>query len=205
LFQRVRHLVVNCVPELAETEAVDLGTPPSTWGPVVGRNMAWLGERLEYERRANWRVRWDAMERLESLFLDLRGYMVTEPKFLDVQDVLHLARSLKGKGLKLLVIAGLRSGARYYGPDPLRIEDVEGGVWDAQGRMWASRKRGRGINWWLMFRDAVRPGGRLVFVDKQDENRPRLLRPDAGEPVPWMRCRGQLVCRWAFRFTAQGM
>jgi hypothetical protein len=185
LFQRVRALVVNCVPALADIEVVDLGMPPTMWGPVVGRNMVLLGERLEYERRANWRVRWDAMERLESLFLDLRGYMMTGNKFLNHEDVLHLARSLKGKGLKLLVIAGLRSGARYHGPDPLRIEEVEEGVWDALGQMWVSRKWGRGINWWLMFRDAVRPGGRLVFVDKQDENRLRLLRPGAGERV-WL-------------------
>ncbi|KAK4105432.1 hypothetical protein N658DRAFT_118658 [Parathielavia hyrcaniae] len=176
VFQRIRHLVVNCVPALAGLEAADLGTVPSTWNPAAARNLVWLTGRLEYERKANLRIRWDAMVRLESLFLDLRGYTVTKNLFINVEDVLRLARSLKGKSLELLVIAGLRSGTRYHGPDPLTMEDVEGGVWDAQWQLWGSKKRGRGVNWFLMFKDAVRPGGRLVFVDRSDGNMVKLLR-----------------------------
>lgn len=177
LFQRLRHLVVNSVPALADVEATELGMLPSTWGPGVTRNLACLAERLEYERRAHLLLRWNALERLETLCLDLRGYSLSEDRYLHDEDVVSLARSLSGKSLRLLVIAGLRSWGRYPGPFALGIAEVESAVWDSVRRVWMSEKRGEGISWWHMFREAVRPGGQLVFVDKQNEEELRLLRP----------------------------
>ncbi|KAL2161533.1 hypothetical protein VTH06DRAFT_8095 [Thermothelomyces fergusii] len=179
LFGRIRHLVLNCVPALARLEAADLGMLPAARCAQTRRNLAYLEERLEHERRAHLRVRWDAMERLETLCLDLRGFSMPRRGYLDVEDVLRLAWSLHGKRLRLLVIAGLRSFRSYHGFDPETIEDVEGGVWDPSLGAWVSRKKGVGINWWKVFRGAVRPGGRLVFVDKSNED--GLLPPGAEE------------------------
>lgn len=179
LFQRIRHLVVNTVPALAEVEVFELGMLPSTWGAEVSRNLVYLEARLEYERKANLRLRWDALERLESLFLDLRGYSLPTAKYLFDEDVLRLAWSLSGMGLELLVIAGLRSWERLYpGPDALTIEEVEGGSWDLERQVWVDEANG-GINWWKMFERAVKPGGRLILVDKDAgrANDLRLLQP----------------------------
>ncbi|AEO66090.1 uncharacterized protein THITE_2113919 [Thermothielavioides terrestris NRRL 8126] len=179
VFQRLRHLVVNTVPALAKLEAPDFGTAPSAWDAAAVLNMIYIDERLDYERRANLLLRWGAMERLESLCLDLRGYSLPNTKYLFDEDIVRLASSLSEKGLSLLVIAGLRS-YRYYGnPDPLTIEEVERGSWDARRKAWVDEERGRRINWWKMFKGAVRPGGRLVFVDKDgdDGNGWRPLRP----------------------------
>lgn len=169
-FERIRHLVVNSVPALAGIEAEDLGMMPATRCPQTQRNLEYLEERLEHERGAHLRIRWDAMERLETLCLDLRGYSMPEHSYLWVEDVFQLAQSLRGKRLKLLVIAGLRSFGYYSGFDPERIEDVEGGTWDPVLGAWMSKKKGVGINWWKMFEGTVRPGGRLVFVDKSNED-----------------------------------
>ncbi|AEO53932.1 hypothetical protein MYCTH_2106715 [Thermothelomyces thermophilus ATCC 42464] len=177
LFGKIRHLVVNCVPALARVEAEDLGMMPATRCAQTRRNLEYLEERLEYERRAHLRVRWDAMERLETLCLDLRGFSMPEHGYLDVEDVLQLARSLRGKRLKLLVIAGLRSFRSYHGFDPEKMADVEEGTWNPRLGAWVSKKKGVGINWWKMFEGAVRPGGRLVFVDKS--NADGLLPPGA--------------------------
>ena len=38
---------------------------------------------------------------------------------------------------------------------------------------------GIGVNWWKVFMKAVRPGGRLVLVDKEDAGELSLLQPDA--------------------------
>ncbi|KAL2132301.1 hypothetical protein VTI74DRAFT_3964 [Chaetomium olivicolor] len=82
LFQRVRHLVVNAVPKLVELEEYELGWLPSRWGVEASRNLVRLEHRLTYERKANFLLRWHAMERLESLFLDLRAYSLPKVKHL---------------------------------------------------------------------------------------------------------------------------
>lgn len=183
LYQRLRHLVVNTVPALAGVQADDLGTVPSVWLPAASRNLVYLAERLDYERRANLLMRWDALESLETLFLDLRGYSMPETRFLYFGDVVRLAQGLAGKRLKLLVIAGLRSWRDYPGTEPLGIDEVEGGVWDPEDRVWVNASGGRAVNWWRAFARAVRPGGRLVFVDREDGDELRLLRPSSPEPT----------------------
>lgn len=179
LFRRVRHLVVNCDMELAEVQATDLAVLPLNFGREAARGLMILADRLEDERRAQFLVRWEAMERLETLCLDLRGYRAPPHPFLAEEDVVQLARSLEGKGLELLVIAGLRSWACYPGPDELEIAEVEGGIWDSQKQAWMCETGPIDYNWWRLFGKAVRPGGRLVLVDKEDGDGVRLLRPDA--------------------------
>ena len=107
--------------------------------------------------------------------MDLRG-----PQLLSSAELAKVARALGGKGLKLLVVAGLRSWDMYPGGNALELAEVEGGTWDAEWEVWRRGLNGEGeVNWWKMFMGAVRPGGRLVFVDKQDGGELSLLQPDA--------------------------
>ncbi|KAJ4296059.1 hypothetical protein N0V88_004761 [Collariella sp. IMI 366227] len=134
-------LVVNTVPELAELKASELGWLSERWGAQVHRNILRLDQRLEYERKANFLLRWEAMERLETLALDLRGYSLPGTKYLHDEDIVRLAHSPKGKGSELLVIAGLRSLGGYSGPDAVGMEEVERGTWNAQRQMWVDERR----------------------------------------------------------------
>ena len=98
--------------------------------------------RLEYERKANLRMRWRAMERLESLCLDLRGYTYPGAQYIRVDEVVDIAHSLSGMNLEVLVIAGLRSWGESPGPGVLSIEEVERGTWEAGSRAWVDEGRG---------------------------------------------------------------
>ncbi|KAK4132259.1 hypothetical protein BT67DRAFT_443850 [Trichocladium antarcticum] len=177
LFQRLAHLVVNTVPEVASAEVCEVGMLPSAWGPVVLWNLEILGERLEYERRANLFLRWDAMERLETLSLDLRGFNYPVMRYLREEDVVDIARSLWGMNLAVLVVAGLRSWLQYPGFEALETGEVETGTWAPEKGAWVDENRAGTVNWWQLFARAVRPGGKLVFVDKQDGDglRPQRL------------------------------
>ncbi|KXX81881.1 hypothetical protein MMYC01_202338 [Madurella mycetomatis] len=167
LFQRIRHLVLNTVPALAVSEPWDVGTLPAATSHTLFPNMEMVRERLCFERKANFCLRWKALERLESLFLDLRGLSFLHKPFLDLDEVGELALSLQGMGLKLLVIAGLRSWRCYPGPRVAEITDVEGGRWDPQWKVWIDERIGS-VNWWWTFAGALQPGGRLILVDKQN-------------------------------------
>lgn len=182
LFQRLRHLVVNSVPDLVGLRPYELGSPSNTRWPGVHVDIAQLEERLDYERRANLLLRWQALEQLESLFLDLRGYSCPDTRYLDEEDVIDLACSLRGKNLALLVIAGLRSWEWYPGLEAMTIEDVGKGAWNARRRAWVDEERDE-VNWWLMFAPAVRPGGRLVLVDKLDGGGVTKLRRPRTEAI----------------------
>ncbi|KAK3896375.1 hypothetical protein C8A05DRAFT_20631, partial [Staphylotrichum tortipilum] len=171
----LRRLVVNSVLKLTDLEVADFGglIMPG-WHGRVWRGPGTLAEMLDREQMAHLMLQWDAMGRLNMLFLDLRGYSLPRNSYPFDEDVARLAKSLE-ENLTLLVIAGLRSWWRYPSPDPIEIEEVEEGVWDPQLEMWVSGIPGVGVNWWRMFSGAVRPGGRLVFVDRQDGNEIMLL------------------------------
>ncbi len=163
-YQRLRGLVVT-----REWLRGD-GAVPQGWRTVEGRDVL-----------ANLKVRWEEMGRLEVLCLDLRRGGGPEPEYMRNLELARLAQSLKGRGLALLVIAGLRSDASYPGGEASGVAEVEDGRWDARRRVWrkGSDERGDDINWWKTFGEAVRPGGRLVFVDKRDGGELSLLQPDA--------------------------
>ena len=188
LYRGVRRLVVNSVLELADLEADGFGTAsmmPGWLSEVWRRRLEALADMLDEERMAHLRLRWNAMDRLDTLFLDLRGYSLPRNNYLFDEDVARIARSLEGKGLALLVIAGLRSWWRYPGPDPMEMDKVQEGVLDPEFKVWETGAPEHDVNWWRMFSGAVRPDGRLVFVDKQGGNDPVLLDEDPELRADW--------------------
>ncbi|KAH6650220.1 hypothetical protein F5144DRAFT_555623, partial [Chaetomium tenue] len=168
------------------------------WGDVVEGIWAWarlnprvermrpdLRQTLHCERTAYLWVRWDKMERLESLFLDLRGYSM-HPRTLFDEDVAYIARRLSENPLELLVIAGLRSWRFYPGPDPATMEEVVMGEMDPDFRVWRTYGYGTDINVFKTFRAAVRPGGRLVLMATAREEKWMYTIPEGTHrPPPW--------------------
>ena len=169
-YKYIRHLVINTDPRLMRKIAEEVGLMPlsGSAGPAVRQNLELIEAQLRWERVAYLNVEWHKLERLESLFLDLRSYSCPHTDCLGVDDVLRLAYSLAGKKLKLLVITGLRSYALHPGVKPLSISDVEKrrNHGTAEQPVWAGDSLDS-VNWFLMFSDAVRPGGTLILVDRQ--------------------------------------
>ncbi|KAL2123204.1 hypothetical protein VTJ04DRAFT_3659 [Mycothermus thermophilus] len=163
VYQELRHLVVNSVMydyqvgrgRPGSSRIINLhGNTFAVPTPDSEVSAPWGSGELEIERRrCAIGLRWDALEKLETLCLDLRGYSLRRwPSCIKWEEVEQLARALQGKGLGLLVLAGLRSYGLFPGPEPL--EFGEGGL--------------AGGKWLQMFEGAVRPGGRIVLVDGCD-------------------------------------
>ncbi|KAK0733426.1 hypothetical protein B0T26DRAFT_624713, partial [Lasiosphaeria miniovina] len=127
---------------------------------------------LDFERAAYLHVDWRQLSKLEMLFLDCRGY---SHGVIERREIVDLARALRSSGmpLRLLVIAGLRSYHRYPGSEALTIDEVESGVPGPEQDV-VYNDSGNGVNWWLMFRRAVQPGGRLIFIDKKETKMAQL-------------------------------
>ncbi|KAH6854215.1 hypothetical protein B0I37DRAFT_349566 [Chaetomium sp. MPI-CAGE-AT-0009] len=127
-----------------------------------------LWGRLHKDRLMHFHVRWEALEQLETLFLDLRGYSA-EYSTHNNTEISRIAGMLQGKHLKLLVIAGLRSWQFYPGCEPMTLEEVSrgelGGELDPNPGLYTSGRFGREVNMFKSFQGAVRPGGKLVLVD----------------------------------------
>ncbi|CCF47061.1 hypothetical protein CH063_15596 [Colletotrichum higginsianum] len=135
------------------------GVPRDPWQQLRLRRNALTKYRLEMrifvERGAELlAVDWAAMTLLETLFIDLRAY----GRDRDGEDGIRLGAAGMGcLQLRCLVVAGLRSDARYARPAGWRACDWEADETEVDG----------GVNWVKVFRGAVREGGRLVFVDRR--------------------------------------
>ncbi|KAJ0159515.1 hypothetical protein CTA2_9547 [Colletotrichum tanaceti] len=158
-------------------DGLDTGGPTPAGGAVLPRHMMlngvprdpWQQLRLRRNALTNYRLKmrifvergpellavdWAAMTQLETLFIDLRAYGRDRGS----EDGIRLGAAGMGcLRLRCLVVAGLRSGARYVRPTGWRACDWEADETEVDG----------GMNWVKVFRGAVREGGRLVFVDRR--------------------------------------
>ncbi|KAK0656639.1 hypothetical protein B0T16DRAFT_487931 [Cercophora newfieldiana] len=182
-YEMLRHLMINTPMDVWRMSVRDMVMMPDSRGltPSEERNLNNLDSALSSERSACLELDWRRLKGLETLFLDLRGYSLgfsrgdDRPLGLGFLGVSVLAKTLmlyRG-GLKMLVIAGLRSYKLYPGAQELDIEteidhtretDPDTGM-----RYLASSTAKDGCNWFMMFRVAVRPGGKLIFVDKKTD------------------------------------
>lgn len=212
LHRRVRHLVLN-----SRLALMRLGTPavlvcprPGDDGaavdPVVLRNRRLAGRLLDRDRVAHWRVALARLDRLETLYLDLREFSRAcgrrrgggrgrgrgRGRSRDAAALAAFAMLLAGlqrrpgPGLRLLVVAGVRSyaGGLWGGWAPLTAGEVarrwaaaralrlatEGGPEPEDWARWCAlyEEEPQVLAWKALqvFAQAVRPGGRLVLVDK---------------------------------------
>ncbi|KAK3383823.1 hypothetical protein B0T24DRAFT_688502 [Lasiosphaeria ovina] len=165
IYSRIRHLMLTTSPETWFLQAQDIIDIPDRASPSAQEAFEVIHDCLDFERAAYLHVDWRQLSSLEMLFLDCRGY---SHGVIERREIVDLARALRSSGmpLRLLVIAGLRSYHRYPGSEALTIDEVESGVPGPEQDV-VYNDSGNGVNWWLMFRRAVRPGGRLIFIDKR--------------------------------------
>ncbi|KAI0391379.1 hypothetical protein F5Y17DRAFT_440982 [Xylariaceae sp. FL0594] len=160
VYHNLRHIAVHSPLELMQVNAESLMT--RTAGHVTNNvfgDPKGLDDALDLDRSAHLWLSWSQMPRLESVFLDLRIYshdLNTDRRCLSRAQVVDRAREM-GRHLQLrtLVLVGLQSysfchnSTRY---DETHIEDAD----EIAGEP----------NWIKVFRPAVRPGGKIVLVDK---------------------------------------
>ncbi|KAK1769403.1 hypothetical protein QBC33DRAFT_617557 [Phialemonium atrogriseum] len=181
IYERIQHLVLNTVPSLWDLKNTDFGTMPDYPQDIAPGVLEAIDAQLAVERSFHLIADWAAMTRLESVFLDVRPFSRSK---LGEADIAAAACGLAGRGLKLLVVAGLRSFEYYTGPEPMEMgpdSDAEDDGKDG-GRAYNPG----GWDWIRLFRDAVRPGGKLILVDKQ---------LDAIRPLPFCRSDQLITCK----------
>ncbi|KAK0729115.1 hypothetical protein B0T21DRAFT_370384 [Apiosordaria backusii] len=221
LFSRIRHLSiithplrgsvglasllgVDWVHELKNSDYYKNAANKDAFDKRYRKIARWLMK----ERTNQFKLLWHKMPRLEEVYLDLRGMTIpcslaTPPGYEDtfrmrgyysVEFVANLAKTMSGRGLRRLTIAGLRSytGDQGYDAwscrDKLNIKrDITAGSWDENrfyfiNEIFAGERdedrmpvKTQMVNWWMMFVTAVRPGGKLVFVDREYDNEARTI------------------------------
>ncbi|KAK4453318.1 hypothetical protein QBC34DRAFT_395268 [Podospora aff. communis PSN243] len=180
-YSQVRHLML-CTPlDVWRLKFPDIVTMPisGSMTPQVQRTLNGIEISLEMERSDCFCLDWERLGKMESLFLDLRGYswgVTVHEELLRIDDVRFLARTLglyHRANLKLLVIAGLRSYGLYPGAQELDIETAEKGEnnLSLDPQQYPEDPSAKdGMNWIQMFRGALRPGGKLILVDKRSDS-----------------------------------
>ncbi|KAK3984826.1 hypothetical protein QBC44DRAFT_362807 [Cladorrhinum sp. PSN332] len=172
LYGRIRYLCINTRPRLLRVRPLDAGDPRYSEGK-------WAVERgLKSEWRATFGLDWVRMKRLEGLWVDLRIWSAVNggPRREGIgffgEVVRDLIKGLSGRKLKVLVVAGLESYEWGWRGEEEEIveDDLEGGKLDEESGLYVFEGSER-VNWFKTFREAraVRPGGRLVFVNKEKD------------------------------------
>ncbi|KAH9886792.1 hypothetical protein F4778DRAFT_757737 [Xylariomycetidae sp. FL2044] len=176
-FEALKHLVVQSPLEVMGLDARGIAAGAGLANNNSGDGTLDLLDRaLDLDRAAALYLSWSRMPLLESLVLDLRIYshdLNRRRGCLRRREVVERAAKMgRHLRLKLLVIAGLRSydldEARYY-------YDDAGATTAAAAADVESRDRLHGQpNWIKLFLPALRPGGRIVLVDRVGDQAPEL-------------------------------
>jgi hypothetical protein len=160
VYTRIRHIAFHSPLSLLELDAQKLFGNTSL---NAAETMA-LDYQVDLDRRAHLWISWSLMPQLESVLLDLRAYSSrhnTEQGWFGRDEVIasgqEMGRHLR---LKLLVIAGLQSNIFEADYEEMEIEEIE--TVDELGAY-------NDPNWIKVFRKALRPGGKLILVDRVSE------------------------------------
>ncbi|KAI2617610.1 hypothetical protein GGS26DRAFT_576245 [Hypomontagnella submonticulosa] len=156
IFKLLRHIIIHSPPTLMKVDARSLVGPNMEISDV---NLSHLDTAIDLDRASPLWVSWKRMRKLESVCLDLRVYssdLNTERGCINKVEICERANEMASwLQLDLLVIAGLQSysfATTYAFIPPERIETDD----EIDGEP----------NWIKIFRRALRPGGRLILVDR---------------------------------------
>ncbi|KAI2606568.1 hypothetical protein GGR54DRAFT_644182 [Hypoxylon sp. NC1633] len=155
-FRLLRHIVVHSPLTLMKVDACSLAGPDTK---ISDANLELLDVAIDLDRGSPLWLSWSQMPMLESVLLDLRIYshdLNTDRGCLCKSDIIGRAQEMsRWLQLKLLVIAGLQSYSfetSYKSYTAERIEEDD----EVDGEP----------NWIKVFMPAVRPGGKLILVDR---------------------------------------
>ncbi|KAK6958346.1 hypothetical protein Daesc_001145 [Daldinia eschscholtzii] len=156
LFKLLRHIVVRSPLTLLYVRAC---TMVGRGVQIDNANLEALDWIIDLDRGSPIWLSWSKMPMLESVLLDLRIYshdLNTQRKCIGKGEIIRRAQEMgRWLQLKLLVIAGLKSysfDTSYETYSAELIEEVD----EIDGEP----------NWIKIFSPALRPGGRLILVDK---------------------------------------
>ncbi|XXG98163.1 hypothetical protein Hte_004484 [Hypoxylon texense] len=157
LFKLLRHVVINSPLSLIDADARSMIGSGTT---IAEANLGALNNAIDLDRTSQLWLSWSQMPLLESVLLDLRVYshdLNTDRGFLSKGEIIGRAMEMRRwLRLKLLVVVGLQSycfTTSYTSYTARRIEEED----EVDGEP----------NWFKVFMPAVRPGGKLVLVDRQ--------------------------------------
>ncbi|KAI0484864.1 hypothetical protein GGR56DRAFT_615905 [Xylariaceae sp. FL0804] len=167
IFTQLRHILVHSPLRLLGLNARD----------IIGRSSQMVDDEPERaglqaleahfdaHRAAHLWLSWSLMPNLRNVLLDLRIYshdVNTERRILSkwrvIQRAEEMARHLR---LELLVLAGLQSYSFATRYDGISAEEIE-----------EAPHIGGEPNWIRIFQPALRPGGKLVLVDRVTDEAP---------------------------------
>ncbi|OTA91080.1 hypothetical protein M434DRAFT_13395 [Hypoxylon sp. CO27-5] len=156
IFKLLRHIVIHSPLRLMYADARRIVDPDTQ---ISDANLEALDMDIDFDRASSLWLSWSQMPMLESVLLDLRVYSHdtnTWRGIVSKEDVIRRAREMcRCLRLKLLVIAGLQSYSfkvSYRCYTVQRIEEDD----EIDGEP----------NWFKLFMGALRPGGKLILVDR---------------------------------------
>ncbi|KAI0838852.1 hypothetical protein F5Y06DRAFT_303488 [Hypoxylon sp. FL0890] len=164
IFKILRHVVIHSPLSLMDVDARTIVGPEAQ---ISEANLEALDIDIDFDRAAPLWLSWSQMPMLESVLLDLRIYshdLNTRRGIVGKSEIIRQAREMgRWLRLKLLVISGLQSYSfetSYESYTAKRVEEDD----EIDGEP----------NWIKIFMAAVRPGGKLILVDRLMDETPKL-------------------------------
>ncbi|KAI0000614.1 hypothetical protein F4779DRAFT_604709 [Xylariaceae sp. FL0662B] len=166
IFQLLRHIVIHSPLALLNIDARE--TVRRETG-VSDIDLEILATAFDLDRASHLYLSWSQMPKLESVLLDLRVYshdLNTDSGCISKPDILGRAYEMgRWLRLKLLVIAGLQSYSFFETSyESVTAEEIEN-----------EEELNGEPNWIRAFLPALRPGGRLMLIDRLEDESPNLL------------------------------
>ncbi|KAI1086195.1 hypothetical protein F5B19DRAFT_480126 [Rostrohypoxylon terebratum] len=156
LFKLLRHLVIHSPLALMEVSARNMVDPELD---ISEENLDALDMAIDLDRATPIWLSWSKMPQLKSVLLDLRIYsrdLNTDRGCIGKDEIIKRAQEMgRSLSLELLVIAGLQSYDFATSYEGYMAGDIEG-LDEINGEP----------NWIKIFRPAIRPGGRIILVDR---------------------------------------
>ncbi|KAI1505246.1 hypothetical protein F5X99DRAFT_430511 [Biscogniauxia marginata] len=160
IFTQLRHIAIRSPLSLTGIDATNICMPYH----IRADALPTLNRLIDVDRSAHLRLSWSQMPQLESVLLDLRIYSHEINTELSKDHVIERAQEMgRHLNLKLLVIAGLQSYIFETSYESITAREVE-----------EEDTIDNEPNFIKIFKPSLRPGGRIILIDRVIDEQPRL-------------------------------